>query len=264
MTTGSVQSLWPKEHGAYGQVGFPLATAFGTAGITTAGLLFAATVLALFLAHESAAVLLGLRGTRARRELRADAWRWLSVCLGVGLVTGWGTLITFPPAGRWSLAIPLGAALLLATAMVRRVEKTWHGEVSAALAFASAAVPVTMAAGVPIGTAAAVAIPFALLFVASTLAVRVVIVRVRRGGDPEATKVTRRAAFAVAGGGIAILLVLSASGFVTPWILAAAAPGLLTAAVVAARPPSPTRLRSLGWSLVAVSVVTAAIVLATV
>ena len=57
-------SLLPKEHGAYGQIAFPLATAFVVAGVSTAGLLLAAAVVAGFLAHEPAAVLLGLRGAR--------------------------------------------------------------------------------------------------------------------------------------------------------------------------------------------------------
>jgi hypothetical protein len=42
--------------------------------------------------------------------------------------------------------------------------------------------------------------------------------------------------------------------------LAASAPGLLTAAVISARPPAPSRLRMLGWTIVGVSVLTTAIV----
>jgi hypothetical protein len=38
----------------------------------------------------------------------------------------------------------------------------------------------------------------------------------------------------------------------------------VTAVVIAARPPQPARLRTIGWTLVAVSVLTAAIVIATV
>jgi hypothetical protein len=46
-------------------------------------------------------------------------------------------------------------------------------------------------------------------------------------------------------------------------VLIAAAPGLLTGSIVAVRPPAATRLRSLGWSLVAVSTLTTLIVIAT-
>jgi hypothetical protein len=47
-------------------------------------------------------------------------------------------------------------------------------------------------------------------------------------------------------------------------VLVASTPGLLTAVVIAARPPQPSRLRAIGWTLVGVSVLTAGIVIATV
>lgn len=62
-------SLWPKEHGAYGQAAFPLLAAFGVAGPSPAGVLLAVAVAAGFLAHEPAVILLGRRGPRARREM---------------------------------------------------------------------------------------------------------------------------------------------------------------------------------------------------
>jgi hypothetical protein len=120
-----------------------------------------------------------------------------------------------------------------------------------------------MGAGAPVDAAAAVAIPFALLFTTTTLAVRVVILRVRSGGDPRATAATRRATLAIAAGSSMLIGAMTVAGWLGPSVLAASAPGLLTAAMVAARPPAATRLRPLGWSLVAVSVLTAAIVLAT-
>jgi hypothetical protein len=257
-------SLLPKEHGAYGQIAFPLVTAFGVAGISTAGLLLTACVVASFLSHEAAAVLLGLRGPRARRCLGRRALRWFGCCLVVGTAAGVGALLTIDAAVRWSIAVPLAPALLLAIATARGHEKSWHGEVSAALAFSGAAVPVSLAAAAPLKTGLAVAIPFALLFVASTLAVRVVILRVRGGGDHRSMRATRRSALAVAGSGLAVLGVAVTAGALSPFVLVAAAPGLLTAAVIAARPPAPAHLRPLGWTLVAVSVVTATIVVVAV
>jgi len=118
-------------------------------------------------------------------------------------------------------------------------------------------------AGPGAAAAGAVAIPFALLFSVSTLAVRVAILKVRRGGDPRAAHATRRAALSLAGGATVALVVAIASDHLSPSVLTAAGPGLLTAAVVAAHPPSPTRLRTLGWALIGVSVVTAAIVVLT-
>ena len=67
----------PREHGAYGQLVFPLVTAFGVAGLSSGGLLLATAVIAAFLAHEPAAVRFGQRGVRASREDGAGAARWL-------------------------------------------------------------------------------------------------------------------------------------------------------------------------------------------
>jgi hypothetical protein len=52
-------------------------------------------------------------------------------------------------------------------------------------------------------------------------------------------------------------------GWLVPSVLIASVPGLLTAAIVAVRPPSAARLRSLGWTLVALSVLMAVLVIIT-
>ena len=108
----------------------------------------------------------------------------------------------------------------------------------------------------------AVVAPFALLFITTTLAVRVVILRVRGGGNPLAAAATQRATLLVSAVSPVIIGVLTMTGWLERAVLIAAVPGLLTAAIVAARPPSPSRLRTLGWSLVAVSTLTTAIVIA--
>jgi hypothetical protein len=253
----------PREHGAYGQLAFPLVTAFGVSGVSVAGLLLATAVIAAFLAHEPAAVRCGQRGVRAARECGAAAARWLWACLAIALGAGIGAALVLDPSIRWSLAVPLLPALVLIGAMVQGREKSWYGETAAALAFAGAAVPVVLAAGAPAAAAWHVAVPFALLFATTTLAVRVVILRVRGGGNPQATAATRRAVMAGSLGALIVIAALATANVVSTAMLIAAAPGLATAIVVAARPPAATRLRVLGWSLVTVSTLTAAVVLLT-
>lgn len=255
--------LLPKEHGAYGQIALPLLTAFAVAGLSIAGVSIALAICAAFLAHEPGLVLLGLRGTRARRELRVRALLWLGICLLIAGAAAAGALWTMADGLQWTMLIPVAPALVLAVAAVRGREKTWYGEVSAALAFSTAAVPVAAAAAAPLATAAAVAIPFAVLFVVSTLAVRTVILRVRGGGDPRAASLTRVATVLVAGVIGAGLWLSAALGPVPPSVLAAAAPGLLASTAIALRPPPPAHLRTVGWTLVAISVLTAAIVVTT-
>ena len=255
--------LLPREHGAYGQISLPLATAFGVAGFSSAGVLFSAAVVAGFLAHEPAAIVLGFRGARAKRELGSPAVFSLGVCLMVCCAAMIAAATAIDAEVRWSLLVPaIPAAVLAATQNAGR-EKTRDGELLAALSFAGVAVPVVLAAGAPPAAALAVAIPFALLFVASTLAVRVVIVRVRSGGDPREATVTRRATLTLAISSIVLFGALTAVEWLMPSVLIASTPGLLMAAVVAVRPPSPTRLRALGWSLVGVSMLTAVLVVST-
>jgi hypothetical protein len=254
----------PREHGAYGQIAFPLAAAFAVSGVSTAAMFLSVAVVAGFLAHEPAAIVLGLRGTRAKRELGAAAARGLCACLAIAAAAALTVAIRMDPAVRWSLAVPAIPAAVLAISMVAGRETTWYGEAAAALAFAGMAIPVTMAAGASVDAALAVAIPFALLFITTTLAVRVVVLRVRGGGDPRATAATQRATLTISAAAFALMGMLTWADWLEPQVIVAAAPGLLTAAVVAARPPAATRLRSLGWSLVAVSTLTALIVVATV
>jgi hypothetical protein len=261
----SGSNMWmPKEHGAYGQLAFPIATAFGVVGLSTAGFLLSVAAAAGFLAHEPAAIVLGLRGARAKRELGASAVPRLWCCLAGGIAAGAGAAISMDPAVRPSLAIPAIPALLLIVAMIRGREKSWYGEAAAALAFAGVSVPVSMAAGAPLDVALTIAIPFALLFTTTTLAVRVVILRVRGGGDARAMAVTRRATLAISAASAVLLGAVTLAEWLPPPVLLASAPGLVTAAIVAARPPAATLLRVLGWTLVAISTLTAVIVVTTV
>jgi hypothetical protein len=259
--TGS--HVWlPREHGAYGQIVFPLAAAFIVAGVSTAGSLLALAVVAGFLAHEPAAILLGQRGPRARRELGAAAARSLAAFAAIAAVASVTAVIAIEPSVRWSLFVPAAPAVVLAVAMIRGCEKSWYGETAAALAFSTVPVPVTMAAGVATNVAWAVAIPFAVLFITTTLAVRVVILRVRSGGNPRATAATQRATLTICAASAAIIVALVLTGWIPWWVVLATAPGPLAATAVVIQPPAPARLRSLGWMLVGVSTLTAVIVAA--
>lgn len=255
-------SLLPKEHGAYGQISFPLIAALAVGGPTAAGLLTAGATAAAFLAHEPMLIVMGMRGPRARREDGPRASRWLFACAAAAMAAGGAALAVSPPGVRWAFAVPLAAAVWLAAAIAAGREKTWQGETAAALAFSLTAVPICLAGGTSGRVAAAVAIPFALLFVTATLAVQAVIVRVRAGGNLRASATLRRGVL-VTCGTAAAGLVLAAGASVLPWTAAiASGPGLLVAAGIAWTLPAPARLRTVGWTLVAASVITTVAVIA--
>src|SRR5687767_8382553 len=101
--------MWPKEHGAYGQLGFPLVTTLA--------------VVALFIAHEPLVVLLGRRGARIRREQGRRAAAWLAGASATGAAAGAAGFQTASEAVRLALVIPLVPAVILGGAIVARREK---------------------------------------------------------------------------------------------------------------------------------------------
>lgn len=172
--------MLPKEHGAYGQLGFPLVTSLIVAGPAYASVLVAAAAVALFLAHEPMLVLLGYRGVRARTTDAPRAWWWLTGALVAGTATAILALDATPAGLRWTFLVPALPAAWVAYAAIHGHEKTSLGESGAAVAFAAAALPLCAGAGrADIG--AAIAVAFALLFVLATLAVRVIVLRTRAG-----------------------------------------------------------------------------------
>jgi hypothetical protein len=248
--------MLPKEHGAYGQLAFPLVTAIAAAGATGPTLLIVVAAIALFVAHEPLLVLLNQRGPRALREDGPRARRWLAASLLIAVAAGAVAILLAPPSARWAFFVPVLPGAWLLDRAVRGREKTTAGETGAAVAFASIAVPIVVAGGESWHLGAAIALAFALLFAASTLAVRVVILRTRAGGDPVAARRTRVGVFSLAALGAVIAVAATAAGVVGRGAALAVLPGLLFACIVAAFPPRPTKLRRVGWTLVAVSALT--------
>jgi dihydropteroate synthase len=112
-----VRSLAPREHGAYGQLGFPLLTALCAAWPRPAGLLFAASAVTLFLAHEPALVAFGRRGERVRDEEGGRPLRVFLALLTAGGALGAAALWLSPGPARLGAAIAAGLAALLTGAV---------------------------------------------------------------------------------------------------------------------------------------------------
>lgn len=253
--------LLPREHGAYGQLAFPLLTALFVTGATPAALWCVLAIVTAFLLHEPALILLGHRGGRTRRELGPRAQ--LAVMALGSLVLGSGSLsmMLAPPHTRWAFAVPAVPALVVVFTIVTNREKSTGGELAVAVALSLAAVPVAVCAGATPETAVTIAAVFTVLFAASVLAVRSVVLGVRSGGNPRAVAASRAAIRA--GSVVAVGALWSLGGQPSRWIpVAAVAPALLFALAVTVAPPSPTRLRALGWSIVAASTFASAVLVA--
>lgn len=250
---GLARLLLPKEHGTYGEVLFPLATALLLGNRATAAWAAALAALAGYLGHEAFAVVLGQRGARARREGGRPAILSLALFGGVavaGLVTAW---IVADWRTRLWLVLPLVLSVLAVGVAWAGRERSTGGESLAGAALASWGVPVAIAGGVPPGAACATWAVWVVSFVASTLAVRGVIAKnTRRNPRP-----LQLASILVC---IVAMVVAAAATFVTgvsrvqrvlclvPTVTSVV---FLLVAEIPAR-----RLRAVGWTLIVASAVT--------
>ena len=239
--------MLPKEHGAYGQLLFPLVTALAVGRRTVPALLLAAGAVLAFLAHEPLLVLLGQRGARAAREQRPRAIAWLAFTAFAAGVLAVAALLTASPNVRADAIAPAILAALLAVVIATGREHTAAGEILASVAFGSLAYPVARFAGASSHAALSCASLFCAMFVASTICVRAVIQHTRR---PPAA-VARAAAVLVALGAIGLLRSMAAHGLVSSIAPIAALPICIVTALAALIAPRATHLRALGWTLVA-------------
>ena len=236
-----MRSLAPKEHGAYGQLALPLATALAQAWPTAAGLLLTLSAALAFTAHEPVLVLLGHRGPRALEEDGGRARTRLLLLGAAAALAGLSGLVLAPTLARAALAAPLVLAALLWPLLARKQEKSLAGELLAACALSAAALPVALADGVPLPAALGTWGAWVFGFAASTVAVRGVIARQK--GHVEATQ-TALAAVTVLFCLCSLLPKPLGPRLLCGGVLVACAWGVQLAR------PHPRELRRLGWVLV--------------
>jgi YwiC-like protein len=252
--------MLPREHGAYFQMALPLVTSLVVARASLPAVFIAIAVICGFLAHEPLLLLLGGRGVRARQATGSRARAWFATTiismLAAGVAAFWLTSAT----ARWSFVLPLVPAAWVGAAVLSSQEKHVSTEIAVALAFALTAFPICLSAGVEIEVAASVALVFASVSVTGVLCVRAIVLGMRGGGNPRASRATRIALIKVAVGS-ALGMVIAVTRAWLPWMtLAAATPGLATA-VALAMGPRRAQLKTVGWSLALMSAAAALILI---
>ena len=238
--------LFPREHGAYGQLAFPLVAGLASGTPGAAAWALAIAFVAAFISHESLLVLLGQRGPRARRDQEGDAVHtlvWMGGMAALDLAFG---VYWMPPPLRWTVLVPVAFALATIPLIVQRKQKTAAGEMHVALALCSCALPVGVAAGLSPQEAAGIWFVLVLGFWAATLAVRATIALQRR----EPSLATRIFAAALAVASPFVAMWLSGRFGLHPYLWLATLPLSAMALVFSATPPSARRLRAVGWTLV--------------
>lgn len=246
--------LIPREHGAYGQLLFPLLSALLIGRPSAGAYMLAASAVAAFLAHEALLVVLGQRGKRAAREEGADARRSLALFGGFCAVTGAVSLAVMSFETLSYLLVPLALVTLVAVAVFTHRERSTAGELLVAAALSAVSLPVAVAGAVTHIAAITLFIVFAAVFVTATIAVRSMIGRVSKAGGPH-PGVAAVLTLAVLAG----LAVAAQAGRLSSVAPFAALPVCAVCLGLSARPPSPKYLRLIGWTLIGATSLTAAI-----
>jgi hypothetical protein len=238
--------LFPREHGAYGQLAFPLVAVLGSGTPGPAAWALVIAFVAGFIAHEPLLVLLGQRGPRARREQEDAAIRTLVWMSGMAVIDLAFAVYRLAPALRWTVLVPIAFAIATVPLIVQKKQRTATGEMHVALALGSCALPTGVASGLSAQEAASCWFVLTLGFWAATLAVRATIALQRR--EPSAAE--RLAAALIALGSPVAALWMSHRFGVHPLLWIATLPLSTLAILFAATPPSARRLRTVGWALV--------------
>lgn len=242
-------SLLPREHGVYAEVGFPLLTVLGLGNPTTHGMLLATSVVAAFLLHEPVMVRLGRRGARTKARLSQRA-KTRAIMLGtIMLACAVSGLWAASAATWWSVMGLLSALAGIGVLIAGKRERTLFGESLIALTLSYASVPVGLSCGVAVSLVLASATIWATAFTLGTATVHGILARSKRGTMVPAALVST----------VALLLAVGATATVAlggpGWVLATLPPALVSVGIIALN-LTPKRLRIVGWALVLAHVAT--------
>lgn len=233
------RSLLPREHGAWAQLGLPLVAAFASGRPSWAAMTFGIAAVCAFLAHEPVRVLLGHRGTKARRIDGARACLHALALGSISAIAGVTALVIAPPHARIVATLVLFACGIVAAIALRNWDRTTIGESVVAAALASASLPVAIASGVPAGEAMLAWCVWAFAFVLCTLAVRTLTSK-----SEHERRILHVMVLALATAGVVVIFLGAPMAIIaTPVIL-------LVLSIVMVRPHN-RQLRRVGWAIAA-------------
>jgi hypothetical protein len=248
--------LLPREHGAYAQFGFPMATAWLLARPGWNAALWTLACWLAFWAHEPLLILIGRRGQAQLQRRGARALVLVCVLLPAATAAAIAVLLMPPPIPPAAFVPAMALAALASLLAARGGERSLAGELSAGLALVWASLPVALA-GASLAAAAAIGLTlmWSCAMAAGMLAVRGIIACAKRG-----SRAALRAAAQLAAAGLVAAFTVSSVG----WAPLRYALGLIPIAALTitwlARPPAPRSLRRAGVLLVAANLAALAFV----
>jgi hypothetical protein len=240
-TAGARTLLLPREHGAYTELGFSLATGLALGDFTSTKILLAVSLVLFFIAHEPVVVLIGARGRRRLDEFKNRAFSHAIGLSATGAVLGILGWWQAPPAARAAVLLPLAFGAAVLVMIVIRREKTAAGEMLVAFTFASSVGPIALAGGSDAAMIAGVL--WAIIFALQTFTVR----EVRLRSPQESSRRAGPSAMfwiAAATGVVIVLLFTMTAAFPVIALL----PTSAVVAVCGLLRVSARRLRTVGWA----------------
>jgi len=243
-------SLLPKEHGAYAQLAFPLVTGMALAVPTLSTLTLGAAAVALFLANEPAAIVLGARGKRLKEQEGPRAKLRGSILLGAGSILGVVGLAAGWPQIWPVVLLPFIASILLIPMVLMGRQKTLFGEFLVITAFTTLLLPMAAASGADPTRAALASAVWWLSFGLGTMEVHAIKARHKKTERARWTRWVSPLASGVVVA-VAVFLALGQGGF--PVLAAPAAaliPPSLAIFALSLTQLHPKHLKRVGWSLV--------------
>lgn len=250
---GTVRVLLPREHGAYVELGFPVLSALTIVAPTASAAALAAAATSFFLAHESLAVLSGLRGRRVRDASHLQARVGFMTLASLGLLMGVAGFVLAVPAARVATVVPIGGAAFLLPWVLRQAQKSLPAELLVVGVFATLVLPIGIASGMAWSLAWIVSAVWMASFVPGTITVHAL--KLHHKGRRSAAGMRVAAcgtAFAAVAGAAA-----AAQWEVIPVPAAVAVvPPTAAAAWLSLRPVHPRNLKRVGWAFVGANLVT--------
>jgi len=244
------RSLAPREHGAYGQLLFPLIVAHVVAAPSLSGWCLTAAAIAAFAGHEPLLIVLGRRGERTRRNTGKRAKRILTLCTVLVAAGGVAGLVLAPEMARWSLLLPGALASVVAGFVLRDAEHTLGGELLIGSLLPALAVPVALAGNADPSRVLGAWGVWSIGAAAATGAVRATIAHLK-----QPTRTIQRIFLPAAALLIAVAALLLR--LLQLRDLVALFPLVGVSGVVAWLVPHPRHLRKVGWSLVGATALSA-------
>ena len=241
----STRMLIPHEHGAWAQLGMPMVTTLIIVPNRLAAGLLAGSIIAVFLAFEPFAVVIGKRGARIQREDGARARLRLVQLgfLGAFLFLGWlydnleslELLVTFVPG------LVLGA--LFALSFWKFGERALTSEVFGGVALAATTWPLARTGGLDSAQSVAMTLVWCLGFLAIDVAVDRCIKRPKDQQGP-----MMRWGFVFGGALVGLGIYYRQATAYAPFAVALT-PLLFAALALALRPPPVKAIKTVGWTL---------------